>query len=100
MENECEALPGVAYPEVRDNRSTINTKTGYDDDDRMTERSHNIRLVDGGNKLNRQTDGRTYGQTDRHTDGRTDGQTDGQTDRQTDRPMPLLELLMLVVSDA
>ena len=29
MENECEALPGVAYPEVRDNRSTINTKTGY-----------------------------------------------------------------------
>ena len=33
MENECEALPGVAYPAVRDNRSTINTKTGYDDDD-------------------------------------------------------------------
>ena len=32
MENECEALPGVAYPRVRDNRSTINTKTGYDDD--------------------------------------------------------------------
>jgi len=32
MENECEALPGVAYPGVRDNRSTINTKTGYDDD--------------------------------------------------------------------
>ena len=29
-ENECEALPGVAYPGVRDNRSTINTKTGYD----------------------------------------------------------------------
>jgi len=28
----CEALPGVAYPGVRDNRSTINTKTGYDDD--------------------------------------------------------------------
>ena len=27
MENECEALPGVAYPGVRDNR-----KTGYDDD--------------------------------------------------------------------
>jgi len=26
-------LPGVAYPRVRDNRSTINTKTGYDDDD-------------------------------------------------------------------
>ena len=33
MENECEALPGVAYPGVLDNRSTINTKTGYDDDD-------------------------------------------------------------------
>jgi len=33
MENECEALPGVAYPGVQDNRSTINTKTGYDDDD-------------------------------------------------------------------
>jgi len=33
MENECEALPGVAYAGVRDNRSTINTKTGYDDDD-------------------------------------------------------------------
>jgi len=33
MENECEALPGVAYPGVRDNCSTINTKTGYDDDD-------------------------------------------------------------------
>jgi len=28
-----EALPGVAYPGVRDNGSTINTKTGYDDDD-------------------------------------------------------------------
>jgi len=33
MENECEALPGVAYPRVRDNCSTVNTKTGYDDDD-------------------------------------------------------------------
>jgi len=33
MENECEALPGVAYPGVRDNRSILNTKTGYDDDD-------------------------------------------------------------------
>jgi len=33
MENECEALPGVAYPGVRDNRSTINTETGYDDDE-------------------------------------------------------------------
>jgi len=31
VENECEALPGVAYPGVRDNRSTRNTKTGYDD---------------------------------------------------------------------
>ena len=35
MENECEALPGVAYPGVRDNRSTLNTKTGYDDDDEV-----------------------------------------------------------------
>jgi len=35
MENECEALPGVAYPGVRDNRITLNTKTGYDDDDIM-----------------------------------------------------------------
>ena len=25
--------PGFAYPGVRDNRSTINTKTGYDDDE-------------------------------------------------------------------
>jgi len=33
MENECEALPGVAYPGVRDNRSILNTKTGCDDDD-------------------------------------------------------------------
>jgi len=33
MENECEALPGVAYPGVWDNRSTLNTKTGYYDDD-------------------------------------------------------------------
>jgi len=32
MENECEALAGVAYPRVRDNRSIVNTKTGYDDD--------------------------------------------------------------------
>ena len=31
MENECEALPGVAYPGVWDNHSTLNTKTGYDD---------------------------------------------------------------------
>jgi len=35
MENECEALPGVAYPGVRDNHSTLNTKTGYDDDDML-----------------------------------------------------------------
>ena len=35
MENECEALPGVAYPGVRDNRSTLNTKTGYDDEELM-----------------------------------------------------------------
>ena len=35
MENECEALPGVAYPGVRDKRSTINTKNGYDDDDKI-----------------------------------------------------------------
>ena len=33
MENECGALPGVAYPGVRDNSSTLNTQTGYDDDD-------------------------------------------------------------------
>jgi len=33
MENECEALPGVAYPGVRDNRSTLNTETGYDEYD-------------------------------------------------------------------
>jgi len=31
MENECEALPFVAYPGVRDNRNTLNTKTGYDE---------------------------------------------------------------------
>jgi len=39
MENECEALPGVAHPGVRDNRSTLNTKTGYDDDDVSTSAS-------------------------------------------------------------
>jgi len=33
MASLCEALPGVAYPGVRDNRITLNTKTGYDDDD-------------------------------------------------------------------
>ena len=37
MENECEALPGVAYLGVWYNRSTINTKTGYDDDDDQTQ---------------------------------------------------------------
>jgi len=31
MENECEALPGVAYPGVRDHSSTVNTQTEYDD---------------------------------------------------------------------
>ena len=36
MENECEALPGVAYPGVQDNRSTINTKTGYDDEETVS----------------------------------------------------------------
>ena len=35
MENEYEALPGVAYPGVLDNCSTLNTKTGYDDDDML-----------------------------------------------------------------
>jgi len=43
MENECEALPGVAYPGVRDNRSTVNTKTGYDDDSAMATHSKNLR---------------------------------------------------------
>ena len=42
MENECEALPGVAYPGIRDNRNTINTKTGYDDDDMMSMVDYNI----------------------------------------------------------
>jgi len=40
MENECEALPGVAYPGVQDNRSTISTKTGYDDDDDDSVKNH------------------------------------------------------------
>ena len=30
-----EALPGVAYPRVRDNRSTLNTKTGYEKNDSL-----------------------------------------------------------------
>jgi len=33
-------LPGVAYPGVRDNRSTINTKTGYDDDEIRSNINH------------------------------------------------------------
>ena len=44
MENECEVLPGVAYPGVRDNRSTINTKTGYDDDDDLQVITLNINI--------------------------------------------------------
>ena len=46
MENECEALPGVAYPGVRDNRSTLNTKTGYDDDDDDVLSRHPVSSVD------------------------------------------------------
>jgi len=45
MENECEALPGVAYPGVRDNRSTVNTKTGYDDDDDDDDDVMHIRCI-------------------------------------------------------
>jgi len=45
MENECEALPGVAYPGFRDNRSTLNTKTGYDDDDEYAFSPSTISLV-------------------------------------------------------
>ena len=46
-ENECEALPGVAYPGVRDNCSTLNTKTGYDgDDDVMRTGFYNKLLTD------------------------------------------------------
>jgi len=45
MENECEALPGVAYPRVRDNRSTINTKTGYDDDDDYYHYNNNLEIM-------------------------------------------------------
>jgi len=45
MENECEALPGVAYPGVRDNRSTINTKTGYDDDDDVRRLKKQLKLT-------------------------------------------------------
>ena len=45
MENECEALPGVAYPGVRDNRSTLNTKTGYDDDDDSTIKAEDTEVL-------------------------------------------------------
>ena len=45
MENECEAFPGVAYPGVRDNRSTLNTKTGYDDDDDDRTRRNSLSIV-------------------------------------------------------
>jgi len=45
MENECEALPGVAYPGVRDNRSTVNTKTGYDDDDNRQIFNYNMARI-------------------------------------------------------
>ena len=66
-ENECEALPGVAYPGVRDNRSTVNTKTGYDEyDDEvticLTSRQHGLTLTfvrtkaDKYNARNRYTD--------------------------------------------
>ena len=49
MENEYEALPGVAYPGVRDNRSTINTKTGYDDDDMIhSDTSEHCKTTDTG----------------------------------------------------
>ena len=72
MENECEALPGVAYPGVQDNHSTLNTKTGYDDDDdddslahlppnikfcenqssnKQTKQKHNLIGRDNNNKL-------------------------------------------------
>jgi len=42
MENQCEALPGVAYPGVRDYRSTLNTKTGYDDKSWAVEQIYNV----------------------------------------------------------
>jgi len=35
MASLCEVLPGVAYPGVLDSRSTLNAKTGYDDDDEL-----------------------------------------------------------------
>ena len=43
IQNECEALPDVAYPGVRDNRSTLSTKTGYDEyDDSRVPKSQKI----------------------------------------------------------
>ena len=47
MENEYEALPGVACPRVRDNRSTLNTKTGYDDDDDLRYVAVSVHTVTG-----------------------------------------------------
>ena len=47
MENECEALPGAAYPGVRDNRSTLNTKTGYDDDKQCSPYNHKLTVAAG-----------------------------------------------------
>jgi len=38
-------LPGVAYSGVRDNRSTLNTKTGYDDDDDLRRSSAIVHLL-------------------------------------------------------
>jgi len=46
-------LPGVAYPGVRDNRSTIDTKTGYDDDDDDTVKKDATGLLGLGFKSNR-----------------------------------------------
>ena len=48
MENKCEALLGVAYPGVRDNHSTVYTKTGYDDDMMIGDRasgSYNVSSI-------------------------------------------------------
>ena len=59
MENEYEALPGVAYPGVRDNRSTINTKTGYDeydDDDENSTILGSLVLMHYQRVTDRQTD--------------------------------------------
>jgi len=48
MKNKCEALLGVAYPGVRDNHSTVYTKTGYDDDMMIGDRasgSYNVSSI-------------------------------------------------------